>query len=142
MMTPRLHHIGTVNDYHKKYAKRPLNEEENNFESKGNNHPDNEYPPPQSTSSTHMTTPRLHHIGTVNDYYKKLYRYAKRPVNNNHIGLENSNVLHHSGQSYQASNNSNVQDNVQGSGDGFRHHSKHKGIITLKTILLSKKIRY
>ena len=107
------------------------------MQSKGINHPDNEYQPPQSTISTHMMTPRLHHIGTVNDYYRK---YAKRPVNNNHIGLENSNVLHHSGQSYEASNNSDVQDNVEGSGDGFRHHSKHKGIITLRNNIIVEKI--
>lgn len=111
-------------------------EEENNLESKGINHPDNEYQPPQSTISTHMMTPRLHHIGTVNDYYKK---YAKRPANNNHIGLENSNVLHHSGQSYEASNNSDVQDNVEGIDEGFRHHSKHEGIITLKNNIIVEK---
>ena len=106
------------------------------MQSKGINHPDNEYQPPQSTISTHMMTPRLHHIGTVNDYYKK---YAKRPVNNNHIGLENSNVLHHSGQSYEASNNSDVQDNVEDSGDGFRHPNKHEGIITLSNNIIVEK---
>ena len=109
---------------------------ENNSESNGINRPSNEYPPPQSTISTHMMTPRLHHIGTVNDYYKK---YAKRPSNDNHMGLENSNVLHHNGQSYQASNNSDVQDNVKGSVDGFRHHSKHEGIITSRNNIIVEK---
>ena len=68
-----------------------------------------------------MMTPRLHHIGTVNDYYK---RYAKRPVNKN--------VLHHSEQGFQASKNSDAQYNIERRGDDFTHHRKHKGKITLK----------
>ena len=107
------------------------------MESNGISHTYNRSPPPQSTISTHMMTPRLHHIGTVNDYYKK---YAKRPVNNNHIGLENSNVLHDSGQSFQASNTSDAQDNVEGSGDGFRHHRKHEGKITLRNNIIVENI--
>ena len=103
------------------------------MESNGISHTYNKSPPPQSTVSTHMMTPRLHHIGTVNDYYKK---YAKRTLNENHIDLENSNVLHHGGQSYQASNNSDAQDNVEGSGDVFRHHSKHKGKITIENNII------
>ena len=106
---------------------------ENNSESNGINHTNNKYPLTQSTISTHMMTSRLHHTGTVNDYYKK---YAKRPVNNNHIGLENSNVLHHSGQSYQSSTNSDAQDNTEGSGDIFRHHRKHEGKIILKNDMI------
>ena len=103
------------------------------MESNGISHTYNKSPPPQSTVSTHMMTPRLHHIGTVNDYHKK---YAKRTLNENHIDLENSNVLHHGGQSYQASNNSDAQDNVEGSGDVFRHHSKHKGKITIENNII------
>ena len=106
---------------------------ENNSESNGINHPNNKYPLPQSTISSHMMTPRLHHIGTVNDYYKK---YAKRPVNDNHIGLENSNALHQNGQSYQISANSDVQDNTVGSGDISRHHRKHKGKIILENNMI------
>ena len=76
-----------------------------------------------------MMTPRLHHIGTVNDYYKK---YAKRPMNNND--------LHHSEQSFQASKNSDAQYNVEGSGDSFRHHRKHEGKITLEINVIVEQI--